>query len=88
MVLRYIIVFESSRYNILGRFAIRHLCVGFLDRKMTVRLNGGSEDLFSFWMCPLDVLVASSNERDLFRKDYWLQGKLTPKGNRDNKERC
>ena len=88
MVLRNIIVFESSRYNILGRFAIRHFCGGFLDRKMRACLNRESEDIFSFWMYPLDVLVACSNERDVLRKGCWLEGKRTPNGNKDNKKWC
>ena len=32
--LRYIVVFESS-YNMVGRFAIRLFCGGFLDGKLT-----------------------------------------------------
>ena len=55
---------------------------------MRACLNGQSEDLFSFWMCSLDVLVACSNERDVLRKECWLEGKRTPKGNKVNKERC
>ena len=54
MVLMHIVVFESSRYNVVGRFAMRHFPGGFRNGKMTACLNGYSEDLISFrivyWM--------------------------------------
>ena len=33
-----------------GRFAIKHFCGGFLDGKLTAGLKGETEDLFSFWV--------------------------------------
>ena len=54
MVLMHIVVFESSKYNVVGRFAMRHFQGGFRNGKMTACLNGYSEDLISFrivyWM--------------------------------------
>ena len=48
MVLTHIVVFKSSRYNVVRRFAMRHFQDGFLDGKITACLNGYSEDLISF----------------------------------------
>ena len=70
----------------LRRFAIRHFRGGFLDRKMTAYLNGESGDLFFFLDGPLDLLEVCNKERGVFRKECGLEGKLTRKGNEDNKE--
>ena len=55
---------------------------------MTGCLNGEPGDLFFFLDDPLNVLVACSNERDVLRKECWLEVKRSRKGNKDNKERC
>ena len=54
----YIVGFEL-RYIMVGRFARKHFWCGFLNEKMTVWLNGGTEDLSS----PLDVLEVCDNLR-------------------------
>ena len=71
--LRYVLVFELKN-NMVGRFAITHICGGFLDGKVKTRLN----IYFLFWCSTGCVrglwqergVLGKECEPDMFRKAY------------------
>ena len=65
-----LVVFEM-KYNMVRRFAIRHLCSRFLDKKMAVWLNGETEDLFSFWVV-LGCVRGFWQQEECIEKRVWV----------------